>query len=143
MPKGFCCPLMHWPCSGVPSAVGHSPLTSVPAPAEQHFPQDCPCSGIAAAVAALPSAISLLWRGSAFGSTSLRSIPALAWQQLWQHFPQECPHSGVAAVSAALPSGEFPLWWHFPQKGTIPSVQRAPNLTAAVSFNMGHQILLW
>lgn len=72
---------------------------------------------MAAVWVALPSAVSVLWCGSSFVSTSLKGVPNM--DMVWQQF-----------------------WRHFPQKGTIPSGQRASNLMAAVFFDTGNHILV-
>lgn len=88
VPGGSCCSVTHRPCSGVQSAVGHGPLTSVPG----------------SSIAALPSGMSLLRHGSSCGSSSLRSALALVWQQFGRHFPQEKGNRSFCMKSAQLNS---------------------------------------
>jgi len=78
-----------------------------------------------------PSGMSLLWRDSSCGSTSLSSTRALAWQGLWRHLPQKCPCSGMAAAVAGLPSGVSLLWHGSGLGGT--SLRRVPALVALPS----------
>lgn len=75
-----------------------------------------PYSGVAAVWAALPSAVSLLWPGSGFRSTSIRCILTLAWQWLWQQ---------------ALPSRVSLLWCGSSLGGTY--LRRVPTLAALPS----------